>query len=90
MLSQQREILVKQMEPDNVTLTGSQIQIASSVANAESQTPIYISTYGGTKLRIESRISDKKAGELGHPVQWDPNEGSGSFTPIQIALISTH
>ena len=61
--------------PDNVTLTGSQIQIASSVANAESQTPIYISTYGGTKLRIESRISDKKAGELGHPVQWDPNEG---------------
>ena len=61
--------------PDNVSLTGSQIQIASSVANAESQTPIYISTYGGTKLRIESRISDKKAGELGHPVQWDPNEG---------------
>jgi len=61
--------------PDNVTLTGSQIQIASSVANAESQTPLYISTYGGTKLRIESRISDKKAGELGHPVQWDPNEG---------------
>ena len=61
--------------PDNVSLTGSQIQIASSVANAESQTPIYITTYGGTKLRIESRISDKKAGELGHPVQWDPNEG---------------
>ena len=61
--------------PDSVSLTGSQIQIASSIANAESQTPIYISTYGGTKLRIESRISDKKAGELGHPVQWDPNEG---------------
>ena len=60
--------------PDSVNLSGAQIQIASSIANAESQTPIYITTYGGTKLRIESRISDKKAGELGHPIQYDPNQ----------------
>jgi hypothetical protein len=60
--------------PDSLNLSGAQIQIASSIANAESQTPIYITTYGGTKLRVESRISDKKAGELGHPIQYDPNE----------------
>ena len=59
--------------PDGVNLTNAQIQIASSVANAEAQTPIFITTYGGTKLRIESRVSDKKAGELGHPIQYDPN-----------------
>ena len=60
--------------PDNLNLTGLQLQIASSIANAESQTPIYITTYGGTKIRIESRVSDKKAGDLGHPIQYDSNQ----------------
>jgi len=56
------------------TLGGTQIQIASSRTNASSQTPLTITSYGGTQLRIESRVCDKEAGELGHPIQWDPNQ----------------
>ena len=56
------------------TLSANQIQIASSRTNATSQIPLVITSYGGVQLRIESRVSDKAAGELGHPVQWDSNE----------------
>ena len=56
------------------SLEATQIQIASSRTNASSQTPLTITSYGGSELRIESRISDKEAGELGHPIQWDPNQ----------------
>ena len=57
------------------SLASNQIQIASSRTNAEAQNPRFITSYGGTELRIESRVSDKEAGELGHPIQWDPNQG---------------
>ena len=63
---------------DGITLGNTQLQLASSKTNAEAQTPIYITCYPNTKvtsrplqLRIESRVSDKKAGELGHPIQFD-------------------
>jgi len=57
------------------TLGATQIQIASSRTNASAQTPLAITSYGGVQIRIESRVSDKEAGELGHPIQWDPNQG---------------
>jgi cytoskeletal protein CcmA (bactofilin family) len=56
------------------TLGATEIQIASSRTNASSQTPLTITAYGGQQLRIESRVSDKESGELGHPIQWDPNQ----------------
>ena len=56
------------------SLGATQIQIASSRTNASSQIPLAITSYGGSQLRIESRVSDKEAGELGHPIQWDPNQ----------------
>ena len=56
------------------TLGASEIQIASSRTNASAQNPISIVSYGGEQIRIESRVSDKEAGELGHPIQWDPNQ----------------
>ena len=63
---------------DSISLGNTQLQLASSKTNAEAQTPIYITCYPNTKatsevlqLRIESRVSDKKAGELGHPIQFD-------------------
>jgi len=59
---------------DSIQLNGSQIQIAASRTNSEAQTPIYITSYGGEQIRIESRVSDKKSGELGSPLQWDPNQ----------------
>ncbi len=54
---------------DGVTVLSTQIQLASSYTNAISGTPITV--YKGTSLRILSRVSDKIAGELGHPVQYD-------------------
>jgi len=56
------------------SLGATQIQIASSRTNASAQTPLAITSHGGVQLRIESRVSDKIAGELGHPVQWDSNQ----------------
>jgi len=58
------------------TLGTNEIQIASSRTNAEAQIPLYIQSFGGEQLKIESRVSDKEAGELGHPIQWDPNNNN--------------
>ncbi len=50
-----------------------------------------ITVYGGTGLRVESRVSDKAANEIGCPVLFDPNqnnwfihckEGNSIFTEI--------
>ena len=57
------------------SLSSTQIQIAASRTNAETLNPIFITNYGGVQLRIESRVSDKEAGELGHPIQWDSTVG---------------
>ena len=71
---------------DGIQLNGVQFQIASSRTNSEAQTPIYVTNYGGVQLRVESRVSDKVAGELGHPIQFDSatrsitNVGTGAVT----------
>jgi len=52
----------------------NQIQLAASKSDAEDYASTgegVISVYGGTNLRILSRISDKVSGDIGHPVQWD-------------------
>ena len=49
--------------------SGTEIKIASSLTNAENGTAITV--YGGTKLYVESRVSDKFAGDIGSPLQWD-------------------
>ena len=55
----------------NIPLSNAQFRIASSVTNANLAEPITIRSYGGVELRVESRVSDKKAGEIGHPIQYD-------------------
>ena len=35
-----------------------------------------ITVYGGTGLRVESRVSDKAAGEIGCPILFDPNHNN--------------
>ena len=50
--------------------SATQIKIASSKTNATLGTSLVI--YGGTKLQIESRVSDKDSGEIGSPIQFDP------------------
>jgi|694.fasta_scaffold00167_99 hypothetical protein len=45
------------------------IKVASSKANADNN--VEVTVYGGSKLKIQSRVSDKASGDVGHPVQWD-------------------
>ena len=54
----------------------NQIKLASSKTNADNNVPLTV--YGGSKLKIESRVSDKAAGELGSPLQFD----SGTYTSL--------
>jgi len=49
--------------------SSTQIKLASSASNATTGTAITV--YGGTNLRILSRVSDKIAGDIGHPVGFD-------------------
>ena len=51
----------------------NQIQIASSLNAALAAEAIGINSLGGN-LRIESRVSDKVSGDLGHPVQYDTSK----------------
>jgi hypothetical protein len=59
--------------PNIVSLGADQFQIASSKTNANAAIPIFITSYLGSQLRVESRVSDKVAGEIGHPIQYDPD-----------------
>jgi microcystin-dependent protein len=52
-----------------IKVSSSEIKVSSTKANAENNLPITI--YGGDQLRVESRVSDKVPGDIGHPMQWD-------------------
>ena len=71
---------------DGISLNGTQFQVASSKTNAEAQTPIYIPVYLGSQIRVESRVSDKAAGELGHPIQYD--SATRSITNVETSAVT--
>ena len=50
------------------------IKVASSLTNAQNGIPITM--YGGTRLKVLSRVSDRNSGELGSPIQYDPNHSN--------------
>ena len=54
----------------DITLANNQIKVAQSLNDALKDLPININNNGGI-LTIVSRVSDKVAGDIGHPVQWD-------------------
>ena len=54
-------------------LDPDEIQLAVSPNDASSGTPLAINNLGGT-LIVESRVSDKSSGDIGHPVQYDTTE----------------
>jgi len=67
----------------------TEIKLAVSESDASNNDPITV--YGGTNLKIITRVSDKNAGDVGHPVQYDStnshwyiqtNTGSDIFTNI--------
>ena len=74
----------------NTNLASTQIQLASSRTNAEALDEVTLVNYGGEQLRIESRVSDKKAGELGHPLQFDPNQGQWCIHTDANSALETH
>ena len=55
-----------------VSNSPTEIKVATTFSNAINNVPIEL--YGGDDLRVESRVSDKSAGEFGHPIQWDLNQ----------------
>tara|TARA_B100001059_G_scaffold53260_2_gene47300 strand:- start:3804 stop:10037 length:6234 start_codon:yes stop_codon:yes gene_type:complete len=50
------------------------IRISTSESNALND--IFLEIFGGTELRVESRVNDKSAGEPGHPMQFDDIVGN--------------
>jgi len=51
-------------------VNANQIKVAQTLNDAETATNLTINNLGGN-LSVESRVSDKIAGDLGHPVQYD-------------------
>ena len=62
----------------NVAPDTNKIQLASTKTDADNGN--FITLYGGTKLRIRSRVTDKSSGEAGHPVQFDSTENRWYIT----------
>ena len=54
--------------------SSTEIKLASSLTNAENATAITI--YGGTQLKVQSRVSDKESGDIGSPIQYDADNGN--------------
>jgi hypothetical protein len=52
----------------------NKIKVASSFTNASNG--IALPLYGGTRLRILSRVSNIDSGEAGSPIQFDPNKNN--------------
>ena len=57
--------------PNNTT-----VKLAASKAEADADQPITV--YGGTNLKILTRVSDKQSGDVGHPVQYDKQDPSSN------------
>ena len=55
------------------SLNDDQIKIAVSPNDASNGESISINNLGGT-ITVESRVSDKTAGDIGHPIQFDSSE----------------
>ena len=54
--------------------SATEIKIASSKTNAENNSHIIL--YGGSNLKVLSRVTDKAAGEIGSPIQFDAGNGN--------------
>lgn len=73
--------------PENVTphrvyyairVNSTQIQLATSFTNATTNNALTI--YGGTELKIFSRVSDKDSGDIGSPIQYDTQNNNWYIT----------
>ena len=60
-------------------VSANQIKIAKTSGNAANGVPLSINNLGG-ELIIESRVSDKITGGIGHPIQYDTTTGQWYIT----------
>ena len=73
------------LDPNNVyfAITSGvgtdQIKIAKTLNDSINGNPLTINNKGGI-LRVQSRVSDKTAGDAGHPIQFDSNESQWYVT----------
>jgi len=51
-------------------VSANQLKVAKTLDDALTGTDIVINNKGGLLL-VESRVSDKQSGDIGHPIQWD-------------------
>jgi len=51
-------------------VNADQIKIAKTLNDAQDGSAVTVNTNGGL-LNVESRVSDKKSGDIGHPIQYD-------------------
>ena len=56
-----------------IRVSGSNISLSASESDANNGNSIVV--YGGTNLRVLSRVSDKESGDIGHPIQFDSSNG---------------
>ena len=54
-----------------IRLNNTTFKLSSSQSDANNGE--FVNAYGGTNLRIVSRVSDKTSGEVAHPIQYDEN-----------------
>jgi hypothetical protein len=57
-----------------IKVSATAIKLGSSLSNAENGTAITV--YGGTNLKVLSRVSEKDAGDVGSPIQFDSTNGN--------------
>ena len=57
-----------------IKVSATAIKLGSSLSNAENGTAITV--YGGTNLKVLSRVSEKDAGDVGSPIQFDSANGN--------------
>ena len=70
-----------------IRVSSTQIKLASSPSNAANNSEITV--YGGTDLKILSRVSDKIAGDIGHPVGFDTSRNQWYIKTNQNSEIYT-
>jgi hypothetical protein len=67
-------------------ISSDKLKVAQTFNDAIALSPISINNKGGI-LKVESRVSDKVSGDIGHPIQYDTNYGQWYIT---VSGISTY
>jgi hypothetical protein len=70
--------LPENLEPETIyyciKVSNSEFKVASTLSDALKG--VSITVYGGTDLRVESRVSDHDQNEIGCPILYDPNHNN--------------